>query len=103
MSADQENKSSTTKEHPFDSSFASSESLRAGSGAQRRSGTILKNHLLNLTPIEAESLKSTPIWDDLGWGGIPREGRGYQDRVIPVIGKTESATCDELRELESEL
>jgi hypothetical protein len=21
-------------------------------------------------------LKCTPIWDDLGWGGIPREGEG---------------------------
>ena len=49
-----------------------------------------KGKALNSTPIEAESLKCTPIWDGLGyarlkptpiWDGVGR-GEGDLDRVI---------------------
>jgi hypothetical protein len=30
----------------------------------------------NMGYIEGAPLKLTPNWDDLGWGGIPREGEG---------------------------
>jgi hypothetical protein len=37
------------------------------------------------------SLKPTPNWDDLGWGGIPREGQparlSPESRVIAEIGE----------------
>jgi hypothetical protein len=28
---------------------------------------------------KAQLSKPTPFWDDLGYGGIPREGRGYSN------------------------
>ena len=32
-------------------------------------------------------LKCTPNWDDLGWGGIPREGRGEEIAGIADIAR----------------
>jgi hypothetical protein len=41
----------------------------------------------NPTPNGAQSLKSTPIWDHMGYGGMSREGGGQEIARVAGIAK----------------